>query len=122
MGKYSDKIKVVNRTRGTVLATGADVAGTSEKRREGLLKKTGLNPGEGLWISPCEAVHCFFMKFTIDVVFLSKELRVVKARPRLKPWRISGSLRAHSTLELPEGTIEATGTQAGDQLEFESME
>lgn len=105
-----------------MLATGADVAGTSEKRREGLLKKTGLNPGEGLWISPCEAVHCFFMKFTIDVVFLSKELRVVKARPRLKPWRISGSLRAHSTLELPEGTIEATGTQAGDQLEFESME
>jgi hypothetical protein len=104
------------------LAAAADVAGTSEKRREGLLKKTGLVPGEGLWISPCEAVHCFFMKFTIDVLFLSKDLRVVKARPSLKPWRISGSLRAHSTLELPEGTIEATGTKPGDQLDFESVD
>lgn len=122
MGKYGDKIRVLNRTRDAVLATSADVAGTSEKRREGLLKKTGLNPGEGLWIAPCEAVHCFFMKFTIDVLFLSKDLRVVKARPRLKPWRVSGSLRAHSTLELPEGTIEATGTQAGDQLEFERLD
>lgn len=105
-----------------MLATSADVAGTSEKRREGLLKRTGLDPGEGLWISPCEAVHCFFMKFTIDVLFLSRDLRVVKARPSLKPWRISGSLRAYSTLELPEGTIEATGTKPGDLLEFESVD
>jgi hypothetical protein len=122
LGKYGDRIRVVNRTRGIELASGADVASTSEKRREGLLKRTGLAPGEGLWISPCEAVHCFFMKFTIDVLFLSKDLRVVKARPRLKPWRVSGSLRAHSTLELPEGTIEATGTKAGDQLEFERVD
>jgi uncharacterized protein len=122
LGKYGDKIRVLNQTRNAVLATSADVAGTSEKRREGLLKRTGLNPGEGLWIAPCEAVHCFFMKFTIDVLFLSKDLRVVKTRPRLKPWRVSGSLRAHSTLELPEGTIEATGTKAGDQLEFERVD
>ena len=115
------RIRVWNRTRGVALATSADVADTSEKRREGLLKKTGLPEGGGLWISPCEAVHCFFMKFTIDVLFLSKTRKVLKARPALKPWRISACLRAHSVLELPEGQIAATGTCAGDQLEFEKL-
>lgn len=116
------KIRVYNRTRGTEIASAADVAGNSESRREGLLKRTGLSPGEGLWIVPCEAVHCFFMKFTIDVLFLDKSRKVVKARPSLKPWRISGALRAHSTLELPEGTISATGTRPGDQLEIEELD
>lgn len=114
-------IKVYNRTRGTVLATASDVADTSEKRRTGLLKHTSLPEGGGLWISPTEAVHCFFMKFTIDVVFLNKAKKVVKVRPSLKPWRISGSLKAHSVLELPEGVLVATGTQVGDQLEFEKL-
>ncbi len=115
------KIKVYNRTRNVVVAEAADVANSSETRRDGLLKRTGLTPGEGLWIVPCEAVHCFFMKFTIDVLFLNKAKKVVKTRPSLKPWRISGSLRAHSVLELPEGQIKATGTLRGDQLEFEKL-
>ena len=116
------KIRVHNRTRESVVAECADVANTSETRREGLLKRTGLAPGEGLWISPCEAVHCFFMKFTIDVLYLNKKKEVVKVRPSLKPWRISGCLRAHSVLELPEGQIVATGTVPGDQLEFEKVD
>ncbi len=115
------KIRVYNQTRGTVLAETADVANTSESRREGLLKRAGLAPGEGLWIAPCEAVHCFFMKFTIDVLFLNKMKKVVKARPSLRPWRISGCLRAHSVLELPDGRIAETGTLPGDQLEFEKV-
>lgn len=115
------KYRVYNRTRNVLVAEAADVADTSQKRRDGLLKRTGLDPGEGLWIVPCEAVHCFFMKFTIDVLFLNKAKKVVKARPSLKPWRISGSLRSHSVLELPHGQIAATGTVRGDQLEFEKV-
>jgi uncharacterized membrane protein (UPF0127 family) len=116
------KLKVYNQTRGTWLADRATVADTSETRRTGLLKHTGLEPGDGLWIKPCEAVHCFFMKFTIDVLFIGRDKRVVKARAALKPWRISGALRAHSVLELPEGQIAATGTERGDQLVFEKYE
>jgi uncharacterized protein len=115
------KIRVSNSTRGTVVAETADVADTSEKRREGLLKRSGLARGEGLWIVPCEAVHCFFMKFTIDVVYLNRQKQVVKVRPALKPWRMSACLSARSVLELPEGQIRATGTQPGDQFEFEKL-
>lgn len=115
------KIRVLNRTRETLLASAADVADSSSSRRRGLLDRRGLEPGQGLWIVPCEAVHCFFMKFTIDVLFLSKTKQVLKAKPALKPWRIAACLKAHSVLELPEGQIAATGTQAGDQLEFEKL-
>ena len=114
-------IRVRNLTRDATLAEHADVADTSAKRRTGLLKHTGLAPGEGLWIAPCEAVHSFFMKFTIDVLYLDNKLRVRKVRPKLVPWRISACLLADSVLELPAGTIAATATERGDQLQIEKL-
>ena len=114
--KESLKIAVRNLTRNTVLADSADVADSSEKRRTGLLKHTGLNPGEGLWIVPCESVHSFFMKFAIDLVYLDRDKKVRKVRHRMAPWRVSACLTAHSILELPAGVVEATGTLKGDQL------
>jgi uncharacterized membrane protein (UPF0127 family) len=115
------KIQVQNLTRNVELADRAEVADTSAKRRTGLLKHTGLEPGEGLWIVPCESVHSFFMKFTIDVLYLDRKHRVKKIRPEMTPWRISGCLTAHSVLELPAGTITRTGTKRGDQLEIKNL-
>jgi uncharacterized membrane protein (UPF0127 family) len=116
------KLRVANQTKSQVLADRADIADTSAKRRTGLLKHTGLKPGEGLWIAPCEGVHTFGMKFPIDVLFLSKKKQVLKARPDMVKGRIAFSLRAYSVLELPAGTLAQTGTVAGDQLEFEKYD
>ena len=116
------KLRVANQTKGQVLADRADIADTSAKRRTGLLKHTGLKPGEGLWIAPCEGVHTFGMKFPIDVLFLNKKKQVLKARPDMVKGRIAFSLRAYSVLELPAGTLAQTGTVAGDQLEFEKYD
>ena len=57
----------------TLFGQAADIADTSAKRRTGLLKHKSLEPGDGLWIAPCEGVHTFGMKFPIDVVFLSRK-------------------------------------------------
>ena len=116
------KIRVTNRDRGTVLAEAADVADTSAKRRTGLLNHTKLDPGEGLWISPCESVHSFGMKFSIDVVYLDKQKKVKKVRREMVARRISACFTAHSVLELPVGVIDASRTEPGDQLEFEKLE
>jgi uncharacterized protein len=113
------KLRVTNLTRGTLLADRADIADTSVTRRTGLLKHSGLAPGEGLWIVPCEGIHTFLMKFPIDVVFLNKKRKVLKIRPRMVRRRIAFSLRAHSVLELPAGHLAETGTQPGDQLQLE---
>jgi uncharacterized membrane protein (UPF0127 family) len=110
---------VRNRTRESVLADAAEIADTSAKRRKGLLGREALNPGQGLWIVPCGAIHTFFMRFPIDVVYLDRKKRVKKIRTGVAPWRLSGCLIAHSVLELPAGTISRSGTERGDQLDFE---
>jgi hypothetical protein len=112
---------VRNRTRDTVLGDAIDVADTSEKRRVGLLKHERLTPGTGLWINPCESVHTFFMKFPIDLVYLDKKKKVKKVRHAVPAWRLSACLTAHSILELPAGTAKKTGTQAGDELVFDTV-
>ncbi len=109
-------------SQGAVLADRADIADTSAKRRTGLLKHARLEAGEGLWIAPCEGVHTFFMKFPIDVLFLSKQKKVLKVRHRMPAWKFAMSFRAHSVLELPAGTAESTGTVAGDVLNFEKYQ
>lgn len=115
------KVLVRNQTRKTVLAQTADVADSSAKRRTGLLKHERLEPGEGLWIVPCESVHTFFMKFPIDLVYLDKRRKVKKIRHAVPAWRLSACLSAHSVLELPAGTLEQTRTAVGDELEVEKL-
>ena len=115
-------MRIRNRDRGTILAEAADVADTSAKRRTGLLKHSKLDPGQGLWIAPCESVHSFGMKFAIDVVYLDRKKRVRKIRKEMVPRRLSACLSAHSVLELPVGVIESSRTEPGDHLEFEKLE
>ncbi len=114
----ADLLKVVNVTRGTVVATHLEVAHSGAKRRKGLLGRDRLNVGEGLWIIPCESVHTFFMRFPIDLVYLDRENRVRKVRSRVGVWRISICLTAHSVLELAAGAVDGTQTRQGDMLEF----
>jgi uncharacterized protein len=114
----SSCFQVVNRARGTVLATHLEVAGSAAERTKGLLGRDGLAPGEGLWIVPCESVHTFFMRFPIDLVYLDRENKVRKVRSAVRPWRISACLTAHSVLELPAGTIGNSLTEIGDTLEL----
>jgi uncharacterized membrane protein (UPF0127 family) len=115
------KIKVRNETRNTVLAETAQLANTSATRRTGLLKHERLEPGDGLWIVPCESVHTFFMKFPIDLVYLDKRRKVRKVRHAVPAWRLSACLMAHSVLELPAGTVARTGTSVGDELAVEEL-
>ena len=110
-----------NQTRNAVLGRSVEIADTSAKRRKGLLKHERLEPGEGLWIRPCESVHTFFMKFPIDLVYLDKSRKVRKVRHSVPPWRLSMCLTAHSILELPAGTAKQTGTAAGDVLSIEEV-
>jgi len=70
---------------------------------------------------PCEAVHTFFMKFPIDLVYIDKRRKVRKVRHAVPPWRMSGCLTAKSVLELPAGTAERTGTRVGDELSIEKL-
>jgi uncharacterized protein len=86
----------------------------------GLLGASRLEAGAGLWIQPCTSVHSFFMRYTIDILFLDAEYVVIHAQT-LPPWRLSAwKLRSHGVLELPAGTIAESGTVTGDRIEMEN--
>lgn len=110
------KIKVFNLTQHRQVADQVELAGENRQRRKGLLGRESLGAGEGLWIVPCEAVHTFWMRFPLDLIYLDRRHRVVKTRSGVPPWRLSACLRAHSVLELPAGTISKTQTMRGDHL------
>lgn len=111
-------MQIRNVTRGVVLGHAIDIADTSAARRRGLLGRSGLMSGEGLWIVPCESIHTWGMQFRIDVAFLNRRRKVVKVRKEMDRRRVTFCLWAHSVLELPAGVLGESGTRKGDQLEF----
>jgi uncharacterized membrane protein (UPF0127 family) len=117
----NSQLQAVNLTRQTVLADRLEVADHGANRRKGLLGRDGLLAGQGLWIKPCEAVHTFCMRFAIDLVYLDRKNRIRKVRSGVRPWRISSCLTAHSVIELPSGTVQATQSKPGDQVEFSML-
>lgn len=94
-----------------------EVADTMFRRMKGLLGRSHLEEDQGLWIVPCSSIHMFFMRFPIDVVFLDKEMNVVRVRSNVRPWQTArGGRRAHSVFELPAGFAEKHGITPGDRL------
>ncbi len=118
-GTFPATYMVFNKSRSRNLAARVSVAGTSRTRRQGLLGKERIEPGTGLWIAPCEAVHTFGMKTAIDIVFLDRNYRVRKLVRDLKPCRIALCLKAVSVLELGSGNIEQSETCVGDHIQFQ---
>jgi len=108
-------------TRATAVGTRITIADTSLTRLIGLAGRRGLDSGCGLLIRPSSGIHTFGMLFSIDVVALSKDLRVLKLWHRLAPFRMTSiNLKTHSMLELPAGQISNCQMQIGDQLQFVS--
>ena len=82
----------------------------------GLLGKRGLDRGEGILLQPAGSIHTMFMRFTIDVVFLDGENRVLSIEPDLKPWRSARARGSKAVLELPAGRAADVGLRVGDHL------
>ena len=84
------------------------------ERFRGLMGKKSLPEHTALWITKCGSIHCCFMKFPIDVVYLSKDEKVLKTET-VKPWRIGSFVKgAGSVLEMNEG--EAANLKPGSKM------
>ena len=112
-----------NITRASVLAAELEEAGTLWAKFMGLMGRTSLAVGTGLWLPDSNGIHMMFMRFPIDAVFLGRHCNddplvrpVVATRPELRAWTglVPFIRGAHGVLELPAGTIMASGTIPGD--------
>ncbi len=107
--------RVLNQTKGTVVAEEVEIAHSFWARFKGLMLRASLPPGRGLLIDPSSSIHTAFMRFPIDVLFIDKQNRVVKVVAEIKPYRVALS-RGHAVLELGAGTAAGAGVEEGDQL------
>ncbi len=107
-----------NRSQNSIITDQLQTAKTFVARLVGLLGRQSLNGSEMLWIHECNSIHTFFMKFSIDCVFLDKQLVVCGINENVKPYRIIlPRFKARSVIEMRAGSIQSHQIQLGDQLD-----
>ena len=104
---------------GRVLADRLEVARSTPARMRGLLGRDGLPPGGGMLIERCSSIHTFFMRFSLDVIFVDSDWTVRKAVRDLAPWRLASAWGARCVVELPAGALEDMPVAPGDHLQLE---
>ncbi len=114
--------QVRNLRTGLMVADQVLIADSFWVRFRGLLGRSFLAPGEGLWLKPCQQVHMFGMQFPLSIWFLDKTDHVCALIDELSPWKTSPRIaNAISILEFPAGWGKATGTRLGDELVWEKI-
>ena len=110
--------RAVHERTGQVLAEELEVPRTMFGRGLGLMFRSSLAPGRGMWLIPCNGIHMMFMRFPIDAVFLDSRERVKKVYRRLPRWWgiVWFVWGARSVLELPSGSTADIDLQRGDQI------
>lgn len=88
-------------------------------RLAGWMGKRQAEDAEGLLLSPCRQIHTFFMRFPIDVLYLSKTGEILKWEQSMPPGKIGPSVRGcASVLELVGGVGNGVGIRPGRIISF----
>ena len=113
-------MKLVERASGRVIAETVELADTFLSRAKGLLFRTGIPRTHALVLFRTNSIHMFLMLFTIDVVFLDRDRRVVALHPRRRPFSFPvGAWSGEYAVEMADGRIGETGVQVGDLLAWD---
>ena len=113
------KCSLKRRSDGKLIVNDCELANTMWLRMKGLLGRTHLPEDTALLIKPCNSIHTFFMKFPIDVAFLSKEQKILAVYNSLSPWRLSKIYwKADSVVEFSSGKLKSVGIRVGDILDL----
>ena len=92
---------MIKNSKGEVVCEHAQLADSMRTRILGLMFTNDLDSREGLVLRPCNSIHTFFMNYSIDVIFLDKNFKVIKIIYDMQPWRMSGMyFRANQVLEM----------------------
>lgn len=105
-----------NLTNNQVLSENVKVASHFTTRFLGLMGKSNLPSKDCLWITNCNSIHTCFMNFSIDVIFIDKDMKVVAIKEQITPWRFTWPvITAKSVIEFSSQKIGEI-VKVGDQL------
>jgi uncharacterized membrane protein (UPF0127 family) len=113
------RVDTQNTEREELIASKVIKAENFLNRLFGLTVRRKLKAGEGFYIECCSSIHTFWMRYSIDAVFLDKKNKVVAVYNSIRPFRVTRLIKnAFSVLELDSGTIERTSLSVGDPIRF----
>ena len=112
--------KLVEEPSGRVLVDRIVRASGPLGRSIGLLGRSHLDPGEGMWFDLASAIHTLGMSMAIDVVFLDERGNVLKVAEEVKPWcAFIAAKGARNVVELAAGVCKSMGIAPGMQLSMQ---
>jgi len=114
--RTSRGVVAIVRSDGAIACERCTVADRMLSRMKGLLGRKNLPTGEGILIRPAPSIHTFFMRFPIDVVFLSRQGEVLKIAEHVAPWRARSCRHSYAVLELAAGEAGRRGLAVGDRI------
>ncbi|MCX6817235.1 MAG: DUF192 domain-containing protein [Candidatus Aenigmarchaeota archaeon] len=123
-------MKIINATKKTVVAERTEVAKSEWQKTKGLMFRDSLAKNAGLLMKfPGETkpgIWMPFMRFPIDIIFISAEKKVVDMKEKVLPisrhpktWRIYvPKAKCKWVIEVSAGRARETKTKIGDELRF----
>ena len=112
-------MKILNADNNTIITEHLQVAANFWSRLKGLMGTDSLPEGSALLLVPCSSIHTFFMRYSIDAVFLDDENRVLYILHSIVPFRWSPLIKnAQKVLELPVGHCKRTAIEIGNKLQI----
>jgi len=112
-------MKLINQRNGDIIADRVEIADSFFTRLVGLMGRRGMQGNNALVLNPCSSIHTFFMRFSIDAVFIDGQGEVIHLIPEMPTYEISPVVKkAKMVIELPGGTA-SSRVYIGDILRIE---
>ena len=112
--------RIINKTKERVIVERAKLADNFFSRLVGFMFRKNIDKDEAIIFYNAPSIHTFFMYVPIDIVFLDKNMRVIKTKT-LKPLRLAFCKNSFVTIELKENKVSETSTEKGDLIEFQRV-
>ncbi len=112
-------MKLINKANNTVISENVMVADTFFRRLRGLMFTKTLPEENALHIEPCNGVHTFNMRYSIDILYLDKSQIILAVDEDMRPWRIGRFVNnAVAVVELPRGRVKKMCIKTGQAVQF----
>ena len=114
-------VSLVHYGSGDVVVPRVEIASNFWRRFRGLQFRAALEPGCGLLLIPCHAIHTHWMRFCIDVALLDRDWSVLELHHNVPPWRmLAGPQATYAVLEVSANWLPGR-LAVGDRLSFQTV-